>query len=63
MIARLKAIAAAALVVATLTGLATGLAATGIGGDDSRPAGSRRSRRWIPPRASSAASRKPARGR
>jgi RNA polymerase sigma factor (sigma-70 family) len=40
MIARLKAIAAAALLVATLTGLATVLAAAGIGGDDRMAAGS-----------------------
>ena len=39
MIARLKAVAAAALVVAALTGLATGLAAIGIGGDAPRPSG------------------------
>jgi RNA polymerase sigma factor (sigma-70 family) len=42
MIARLKAVAAVALVVATLTGLATGLGAMGIGGDDPRPAGTSR---------------------
>jgi DNA-directed RNA polymerase specialized sigma24 family protein len=41
MIARLKAIAAAALLVATLTGLATGLTATGIGDDGQKPEGSR----------------------
>ncbi len=43
MIARLKSIAAAALIVATLAGLATGLAATGTGDDGERPSGSRRS--------------------
>jgi protocatechuate 3,4-dioxygenase beta subunit len=37
MVARLKAIAAAAFVVATLTGLATVMAASGIGGDAPRP--------------------------
>jgi RNA polymerase sigma factor (sigma-70 family) len=42
MIARFNAIAAAALLVATLTGLATGLARTGIGADDPKPEGSRR---------------------
>jgi RNA polymerase sigma factor (sigma-70 family) len=42
MIARLKAAAAALLVVATLTGLASGLAASGMKGDDPRPADSPR---------------------
>jgi RNA polymerase sigma factor (sigma-70 family) len=42
MIARLKAVAAAALLVVTMTGLAAGLAASGIRGDDPRPNGPRR---------------------
>ena len=42
MLARLKTVAAAALVVATLAGLASGLAAMGIGDDGPRPAGSGR---------------------
>ena len=41
MIARLKAIAAAVLAIATLAGLATGLAASRTGGDDERPSPSR----------------------
>jgi RNA polymerase sigma factor (sigma-70 family) len=40
MIARFKSIASAALLVGTLTGLATVMAATGIGGDDRIPAAS-----------------------
>ena len=44
MVARLKAVAASAFVLAALTGLATVLAATGIGGDAPRPSGSRADR-------------------
>ena len=62
MIARLKAVAAAALLVATLTGLATGLAATGIGGDDQMPAESRQVMKGGPAPAVAATPTRPIKG-
>ena len=61
-IARFKTIAAAALLVATLTGLATGLAATRIDGDDPRPAGSRPVMKGIPAPAVAATPARPIKG-
>ena len=62
MIARLKAVAAAALLVAALTGLATALAATGIGGDDRMPAASPQVMKGGPAPAVAAAPARPSKG-
>ena len=62
MIARLKAIAAAALIMATLTGLATVLAAGGIGGDDRMPAASPQVMKSGPAPAVAAAPTRPGKG-
>ena len=63
MIARLKAIAAAVLAIATLAGLATGLAATRTGGDDERTSPSRPIVTDGPAPRPARTGRKPARGK
>ncbi len=62
MIARLKVIGAAVLLVATMTGLATGLAATVIGGDDPKPAGSQQVMKGAPAPAVVATPTRPIKG-